>query len=163
MTTHHNSTRWAWVTQHPPVHHPKIPVQGFHGWDEVSPRGQLIWSVLFFFRQTFSLGAHCFFLPGYLWFNIFFHQPWNLFFFFFGNSYLPLQPTYHSSSYQPIYLSHSTHPSFVLVLPSIISTWNSMGPWFKIAELWVSKAWKEWRDRLGEASSAWSFVECATR
>ncbi len=128
------------------------------GWS--FPQGSAYLVSTFFLRQTFSFGSSLFFLPGYLWFNIFFHHPWHLF--FFWNSYLPLQPTYRSSSYQPIYLSHSTHPSFVLVLPSITSTWNSVGPWFKVAKPWVSKAWKEWRDRLGGASSLWNFVECAT-
>jgi len=33
--------RWAWVGQHPPVHHPKNPVLGFHGWDETVPQGSV--------------------------------------------------------------------------------------------------------------------------
>jgi hypothetical protein len=29
------------MTKHPPVHHPKNLILGFHGWDESVPRGQL--------------------------------------------------------------------------------------------------------------------------
>jgi hypothetical protein len=38
---------------------------------------------------------------------------------FFGNSYYPLQPTYHPSSYKPIYLLCFIHPYFVIAFFSI--------------------------------------------
>jgi hypothetical protein len=36
----------TWVTQHPPVHHPKHPVLGFHRWDETVPPAGGGWSFL---------------------------------------------------------------------------------------------------------------------
>ncbi len=60
-----------------------------------------------------------FFFPGSFWFFFFFLSTLTTIWGEGGNSYLPLQPTYHLSSYQPIYLPHFAHPSFVLVLASI--------------------------------------------
>ncbi len=116
----------ACVTQHPPVHHPKHPVLGFHGWDENVPRSQFIWSVVvfflwafLFFPSDFFCGAHCFFSQAP--FGIFFSPATldTILYYFFGNSYLPLQPSYRPSSYQPIYLHHFAHPSFMLAFPSM--------------------------------------------
>ncbi len=46
----------TWVSQHPPVHHPKNPVLGFHGWDETVPQGSVyLVSIFFFFCSFFSL------------------------------------------------------------------------------------------------------------
>ncbi len=42
----------AWVTQHPPVHHPKIPVLGFHGWDETVSQGSVYLVSSFFFPKS---------------------------------------------------------------------------------------------------------------
>ncbi len=76
------------MTQHPPVHHPKNPVLGFHGLDETVPQGSVYLVSSFFFAPSH-------FFPG-----PFFSSPH----FFFGptilepnfvsvNSYLLLQPT----------------------------------------------------------------------
>ncbi len=44
----------AWVNQHPPVHHPKNPILGFHGWDETVPQGSVyLVSILFFSQLDF--------------------------------------------------------------------------------------------------------------
>jgi hypothetical protein len=71
---------------------------------------------------------------------------------FFGET-----PTYHPSSYQPTYLSHSAHPSFVLALPSVANAWKPMAPTFGVARLWVSRAWEEWGEKRGGA--CWSAKE----
>ncbi len=82
------------------------------------PRGQFIWSVVhvfllaFFFSphlDCFFLGAHCF--SSWAHFGFFFFLATLTTIFFLGNSYLPLQPTYHPSSYQPIYLPTFTEPA----------------------------------------------------
>jgi hypothetical protein len=63
-------TQWASVTKHPPVHHPKNPVLGFHGWDEPVPQGSVYLVSSFlknswpsFFSQTFCFWELTVFLP----------------------------------------------------------------------------------------------------
>ncbi len=53
----------AWVTQHPPVHHPKNPVLGFHGWDETVPQGS-VYFVSSFFCLMLSFFPRSHFFPG---------------------------------------------------------------------------------------------------
>jgi hypothetical protein len=49
----------AWVSQHPPVHHPKNPVLGFHGWDETVPQGSVsLPGQYFFFFWSFFVQAN---------------------------------------------------------------------------------------------------------
>jgi hypothetical protein len=50
---------WAWVTQHPLVHHPKNLVLGFHGWDETVPQGSVYLVISFFYSEFFF--HSCFF------------------------------------------------------------------------------------------------------
>ncbi len=77
----------AWVSQHPPVHHPKNPVLGFHGWDETVPQGSVYLVSIFFFllllffpARFFSLAQ--FFFPGNSFFITFFlAHPWPQVFF----------------------------------------------------------------------------------
>ncbi len=77
-----------------------------------------LWAFLFF-PSDFFCGAHCFFSQAP--FGIFFSPATldTILYYFFGNSYLPLQPSYRPSSYQPIYLHHFAHPSFMLAFPSM--------------------------------------------
>ncbi len=116
-------TNRAWVYQHSPVHHPKNHVLGFHGWDETVPRGQFTWSVVFIYFQT--LFSHAFYFSSI---SLFFPRP-HFSFLFFPQSLNPNlffgTPTYlhlPSTTTQPIYLLHSTHPSFVL--PFISKAWE---------------------------------------
>ncbi len=96
------------MTQHPPVRHPKNLVLGFHGWDEIVSRGRFTWSVVFiffwaFFSSYFFFPNSLFFLWGLLFYYFFFWATPDPIL-YFGNSYLPLQPTYCPASLQPIYL-----------------------------------------------------------
>jgi hypothetical protein len=70
------------VTQHPPVHHPKNPLLGFHGWDETVPQGSVYLVNSFFktsgpsfFAQTFFFEAHCFFSQAPFGLIFFPHHP----------------------------------------------------------------------------------------
>ncbi len=86
------------MNQHPPMHHPKNPILGFHGWDETIPQQSLyLVSSFSFFGPFFSHGF--FFPPSHFFPRSFFS--FFLFFviilepkFFSWNSYLLLQPTY---------------------------------------------------------------------
>jgi hypothetical protein len=100
------------------------------------------------------VGSSLFFFLGSFRFNFFLAILTTIV--FCGNSYLPLQCTYHPSSYQPIYLPHSAHPSFVLVLSSITNTWDLVGPGFRVVEL--QKKWGETRGRAwsNQVGGAWS-------
>ncbi len=97
------------MTQHPPMRHPKNPVLGVHGLDETVPRGQFTRSVVFIF--FWALFSSYFYFPSSLFF--FLGLPFDYYYFwatpdpilYFGDSYLPLQPTYCPASLQPIYLS----------------------------------------------------------
>jgi hypothetical protein len=57
---HFNPFKRAWMALHPPVHHPKKLVMGFHGWYEMSSKGLITWSVIeisfnfIFFHNLFS-------------------------------------------------------------------------------------------------------------
>jgi hypothetical protein len=134
----------------------KIPFWNFMDGMNLSPRGQFIWSevFVFFFLAFFFLsdfffffgGAHCF--SSWAHFGLIFFPATLTTIFFWGNSYLPLQPTYHLSSYQPIYLPHYARPSFVLVLSSITNTWDLGGLGFRVVEL------QESEEKQGEAWSA---------
>jgi hypothetical protein len=80
----------AWVTQHPPVHHPKKSRYG------LSPRGQFLWSI-FFFPHVPSFGYYYYF-PSLLlfssspsWWIFFSHHTWSQVFF---KKLLPTPPTY---------------------------------------------------------------------
>ncbi len=128
------------------------------------PRGQFFWSIVFFsfwafffsLRLSCFFGANCFFSQAPFGLIFFPHHPWHHL--FFWELYLPLQATYRPSSYQPIYLPHSGHPSFVVALTCItnciINTWDSVGPWFRVAGLWVSRTWEEWGERIRGARGA---------
>jgi hypothetical protein len=93
LATHHNSTTWAWVTQYPPVHHPKISRFGIlcMGWSV--PRGSVYLVSTFFFLRHFFLGSSLFFLPCSLWFYLFFLPPLTPFFFFGTPTYPSNLPT----------------------------------------------------------------------
>ncbi len=102
----------AWVSQHPPVHHPKNPVLGFHGWDETVPQGSVYLVSIFFFllllffpARFFSLAQ--FFFPGNSFFITFFlAHPWPQVF-FGGSSYLPQPPTALLPTNPPTSLIHA--------------------------------------------------------
>jgi hypothetical protein len=66
----------AGVTQHPPAHHPKTPVLGFHGRDETVPQGSV-----YLVSDFFSSGPF-FFKPNFYSLAQFF-----FFFFFSGDSF----------------------------------------------------------------------------
>jgi hypothetical protein len=91
----------ACVSQHPPVHHPNIPVLGFHGWDEtVPPRSvYLVSSFFFFFFNWPFFFSHFYFCPAILEPKFFSAELLPT-----PSTYLPLQPTYLPSTTQPIYL-----------------------------------------------------------
>jgi len=92
------------VTQHPPVHHPKNPVLGFHGWDETCPPGgQFTWSVFFFQPNFYSLAQ--FFFSGNSFYSTFFLAHPLIRGFFWE------APTYRPSSFQPTSLPHAANPS----------------------------------------------------
>jgi hypothetical protein len=98
----HKSAR---VTQHPPVHHPKNPILGFHGWDETVPQGSVYLVSIFFFPS-----GPFFFSPISI--------PYSLAQFFFwggGQFFIPLffweAPTYRPSSYQCTSPHHAADPS----------------------------------------------------
>ncbi len=130
--------QWAWVTNHLQCTIQTIPFWDFMDGMNLCPMGQFIWSVVFFFllgllfclRLFFVLvGSSLFFFLGSFRFNFFLAILTTIV--FCGNSYLPLQCTYHPSSYQPIYLPHSAHPSFVLVLSTITNAWDLVGQSFR--------------------------------
>ncbi len=58
----------ALVTQHPPMHHPKNPIMGFHGWDETIPPRVNFFGWQFFFPSYAFLGFFFFFFPNLLFF-----------------------------------------------------------------------------------------------
>jgi hypothetical protein len=72
----------AWVTQHPPMHHPKNPVWDFMDGMKLSPRGQFTWSVFyfssrpFFFQPNFYSLSQFSFFGGPFLFHLFLAHPW---------------------------------------------------------------------------------------
>ncbi len=89
----------------PSTHHctiQKIPFWDFMNGMKLSFRGQLTWSILFIFFQSFIFLSSLFFFLGLL-FDFSFGATLDPIL-FFGNSYLPFQPTYCHASFQPIYL-----------------------------------------------------------
>jgi hypothetical protein len=110
--------RGAWVTQHPPVHHLKNVVLGFHGWDETVPQGSVclvmvsifIFLLALFFPAIFFFPSSVFCFLGTVFFSHFFFPP-PLTPSYFGELLLSPQPTYCPSSYQPTYLPHPANPS----------------------------------------------------
>ncbi len=107
----------AWVTWHPPVHHPKNPVLGFRGWDEILPQGSVSLVSSFFFPGPFFFSYFFFcprsrFFPGTFFSLAFFwsRHPWTQIFFletptYSSNLPTPLPPSNPSTS---PYLPH--HP-----------------------------------------------------
>ncbi len=87
------------VTQHPPVHHPKMPFRDFMDGMETVPQGSvylvssLFFSRAFFFLMLFFSSLSLFFLPGFPFDFIFLCPAILEPNFFSGNSYLLLQPT----------------------------------------------------------------------
>ncbi len=72
--------RLAYVTQHPPVHHPKNPVLGFHGWDETVLQGSVylvssFFSWAFFFSSFFFFPRSHFFPVPFFYVSVFFWSP----------------------------------------------------------------------------------------
>ncbi len=99
----------AWVTQQPPVHHPKNPVLGFHGWDETVPQGSVYMvgilffpSGPFFFSPNFYSIAQFFFWGTVFYSTFFWAHPWIKVFFWEA-------PTYRPSSYQSTSLHHAAN------------------------------------------------------
>jgi hypothetical protein len=123
-------TVWASVTQHPPVHHPKTPVLGFHGWDETVPKGPVYMVSTFyfllslFFPHTFFSPAACFFLLGHPWPHIIFWQllpnPLTYLLPCLPPTHLPPSPCFflpHSLLFRsPLYLVLEKQGQFELVL-----------------------------------------------
>jgi hypothetical protein len=105
----------AWVTQHPPVLHPKNPVLRFHGWNETVPHWSVYLVSFFFFsfcsfffparfffpRSVFISGQEFFFITFFL------AHPWPQVFF---GKLLPTPTTYRPSSYQPPTSPHPAGP-----------------------------------------------------
>ncbi len=101
----------AWVSQHPPVHHPKNPVLGFHGWDETVSQGSVyLVSIFFFFCSFFCpprfFALAQFFFPGNSFFHFFFGPPLTPSF-FWGSSYLLQPPTALLPTNPPTSLIHA--------------------------------------------------------
>jgi hypothetical protein len=104
------------VTQHPPVHHPKNPVLGFHGWDEPVPQGLVylvsssFFSSCLFFSPIglFVFGSSLFFFPGSFWFFFSFslhpNHHWG------GGGWTPTYPSNLPTTFPP------TSPSTSLIL-----------------------------------------------
>jgi hypothetical protein len=126
----------AWVTQHPPVRHPKNPVLGFHGWDETVPRGQFTWSVVFiffwaFFSSYFFSPARCFFSWASFLLLLFLGHPWPHIVFW---QLLPTPSTYLLHCLSPTHLP----PSICFFL----STWFPPFPLTSIPSAWeISTDW----------------------
>ncbi len=82
------------MSQHPPVHHPKTPILGFHGWDETVPQGSVylvnrfyLLLLLIFLNRFFSLSQFLFFWQQF-YYHFFFGAPLTPSC-FLGSSYLP--------------------------------------------------------------------------
>ncbi len=136
------------MSQHPPVHHPKNPLLGFHGWDETVPQRSVYLVSRFFFLgllfsyASFSSLTLIFFL-GLFFLLVFFFVPPSL-----NPSFFLGTPTYSSNlptSLPPPNPSTSPYlPHQPFALPSIASTTESF--W----SLWrASRACKKLRE-LGE-------------
>ncbi len=108
---------WAWVTQHPPLHHPKSPVAGFYGWDETVPQGSVYLVSSFFSHASFFPRSHYF--SSHVSFFIFGVPPSLNPIFFLGT------PTY-SSSVPPFH--HPTH----LPPPTYPITHFHSPPWLEL-------------------------------
>ncbi len=81
----HISIHPAWVTQHPPVHHRKNPILGFHGWDETVPQGSVYLVSVFsfpsapFFSQLdfFPVAQFFFSFLEQFSYHFYFAHPWH--------------------------------------------------------------------------------------
>jgi hypothetical protein len=92
-----------------PVHHPKHPVLGFHGWDEIVPHGSVYLVSSVFSSAFFFPFSHFFTGPFFFFFWV--PPPLNQFFFW---KLLPTPPTYlppfHHPTHLPPYLPLPTPP-----------------------------------------------------
>jgi len=106
----------AWVTQHPPVHHPKNPVLGFHGWDETAPQGSVYLVSSFFIpRSHFFPGP---FFPAPFFLSLFLFCPAILEPKFFSWELLLTPPTYLPPFHHPTHLPPPTYPTTHLRSPT---------------------------------------------
>ncbi len=131
------------MSLHPPVHHPKNLVLGFHRWDETVPQRSVYLVSSFFFLEPFIFTCFFCFPHSHFFRGPFFHL---LFFFgptilepkfFSGNSYLLLQPTYLPPSPQPQRASGACGE----LLEPVESLWRAFG---------ACGTWGAWR-----ACGAW--------
>ncbi len=126
---------------------------GFHGWDEIVPKGAIYILVAFFFLGLFFFilffPSSLFLYVGHPFLFSFWATPDPIL--YFGNFYLPLQPTYYLSSHQPIYLPpFCLPPSFYFFVPhSFFSTHIvatlilGLRPKQGVARLWAKrKTWE---------------------
>ncbi len=161
------------MTQHPPVHHPKNLVLGFHGWDETVPQGSVylvsiffLLLLLFFPARFFSL-AQFFFSGNSFFITFFLAQPWPQVFF---GKLLPT-PTHLLPFFLPTHLPPSScwpppHPS-PFVLTSITRASD-------LERAWVAQSFRNARttrvSRVGSFKSApakgastWWQQECESK
>jgi hypothetical protein len=108
----------AWVSQPPPVHYPKNPVLGLHGWDETVPQGSVYLVSRFFFLLLLFFPSSVFFFFSWqqFYYPIFLAHPWPQVFFWAAHTYPPnLNP-----KPQPTYPLLPTNPptSLILLAPS---------------------------------------------
>jgi hypothetical protein len=128
----------AWVTQHPPVHHPKNPVLGFHGWDETVPQWTVyLVSILFF--------SFCFFFSLAQFFFFFFGPPMTPSF-FFGEAPTYSNPPTSSSCWPPPH-----PPPFELA---------SIGKDSVLERAWLAQSF--WSGRYTRASRVGNFRSAPT-
>ncbi len=110
------------MSQHPPVHHPKNPILGFHGWDETIPQGSVylvsryFFLLLLFFPARFFSLAQFFLSRQQFLYHFFFGPPLTASFFWEAPTYPPNldpkpQPTY------PLFPTNSP-TSLILLAPS---------------------------------------------
>jgi len=146
--------RTAWVTQHPPMHHPKIPFWDFMDGMKLSPRGQFTWSVYIFFFCSF-------FSPSSVFLSIFFGPPFTPSFFF--GKLLPT-PTHLPPFFLPTHIPPSScwpspHPRPPFALTSIAKASNLKRAWvvqnFKsVKPIGASRA-KNFKSALARGASTW--------
>jgi len=142
----------AWVTWHPPVHHPKNSILGFRGWDEIVPQGSvsLVSSFFFlglsFFSYFFFFCPHSHFFPGPFLSLAFFLVSPSLNSIFFGKL-LPTPPTYLPPFHHPTHLPPPTYPTTHLRSPSSLDLQNHRKFYEELVEL-VESMWS--LGQLGE-------------
>jgi len=117
------------VSQHPPVHHPKNPLLGFHGWDETVPQRSVYLVSRFFFLGLLFSYASFSSLTLIFFLGLFFLLVFFFFFSSFNPSFFLGTSTYSSNlptSLPPPNPSTSPYlPHQPFALPSIASTAES--------------------------------------